>query len=145
MISTKWFQGIENLNEALNIRKEVFIKELNQNENNISDIYDEFSFNLVVYNDNCPMGTGRLLFKDGKYLLDNVCVLKEFRGNHYSDLIIRMLTRKAVNLGAEKTYAFMDKKYEKIFKQIGFEALSVDENNNLLMVKNGDVGGHCCS
>ncbi|MDF2676452.1 MAG: family N-acetyltransferase, partial [Bacillota bacterium] len=115
------------------------------NENNISDIYDEFSFNLVVYNDDCPVGTGRLLFKDGKYLLDNICVLKEFRGNHYSDLIIRMLVRKAVNLGAEKTFAFMDKKYEKIFKQIGFEVISNYDNNNLCMVKNGDVGGHCCN
>lgn len=144
MISTKWFQGKENLNDVLKIRKEVFVNELKGDENSISDIYDEFSFNVVEYNDNIPVGTGRLLFKDGKYLLDNICVLKQHRGNNYSELLIRLLVRKAINIGAEKTYALTDKKYENIFKKIGFEEFSTDENNKLLMVKYGDVCGHCC-
>ena len=144
MISTKWFQGKENLNEVLNIRKEVFVNELKEDENFITDIYDEFSFNVVEYDESIPVGTGRLLFKGGKYVIDKLCVLKQHRGNNYSEIIIRLLVRKAVNIGAEKTFAFIDKKYENIFKKIGFEEFSSEQNNNVLMVKYGDVGGHCC-
>lgn len=143
MISTRWFQGKNNINEALDIRKKVFIEEMNLREN-ISDIFDDFAFNAVVYEDDEAAGTGRLLFKEGKYYIDNVCVLKEYRGKHYGDLIIRMLVRRAVNMGAENTFAVVDNKIEHLFKNIGFEKVEEYGDNKSLMVKTGDVGGHCC-
>lgn len=143
MISTKWFQGTNNINEVLDIRKKVLIEELGINENNISDIFDEFAFNAVVYDDNNAVGTGRLLFKEGKYFIDNVCVLKEFRGRHYGDLIVRMLVRRAVNMGAEKTYTECKSCCRKIFENIGFETVQSNNSEINLMVMSGDVGGHC--
>jgi len=143
MISTKWFQGIESKHNFLEIRKSVFCEELKVGEESISDFYDQFAFNVVLYDDDKSAGTGRLIFKDGKYFIDKLCVLKKFRGNNYSDLIIRMLIRKAVNIGAEKTYASIDKKYRLIFKKIGFEEIETDSNVNILMMKEGDVGGNC--
>lgn len=143
MVSTKWFQGIDSKHNFIEIRKKVFCDELKLDEKNISDSYDLFAFNVVLYEDEFPVGTGRLLFKDGKYFIDKICVLKEFRGNCYGNLIIRMLVRKAVTIGAEKTYAYIDEKYTKIFEKIGFEALNNDGNGYRLMVKEGDVVGHC--
>lgn len=143
MISTKWFQGINNINYALDIRKQVIIEELKLIENNISDIFDEFAFNAVVYDDENAVGTGRLLFKEGKYFIDNVCVLKEFRGRHYGDLIVRMLVRKAVNIGAEKTYTECKSSCTKMFEDIGFVTVQSNESGINLMVMTGDVGGHC--
>ena len=142
MISTKWFQGI-NLDEVLNIRKLVFESELNFDSSYIYDDFDSFSKSVLVYDSRKPVGTGRLTFKDGKYLIDKICVLKEYRNNAYGELIIRMLVRKAVDTGAEKTYAHVDKGIKKLFEKIGF---IVDEEleNELIMVKHGDVGGHCC-
>lgn len=144
MVSTKWFQGLNNLDNFLEIRKRVFCEELNMDEKYATDFYDEFAFNLVLYDDDKPAGTGRLLFKDGKYFMDKLCVLKEYRGNSNGDLIIRMLVRKAVTIGAEKTYAEIDKKYKSLFEKVGFEEVS-NEGNNVLMMKTGDVGGHCCN
>ena len=143
MISTKWFQGIESKRNFIEIRKSVFCEELKVGEESISDFNDQFAFNVVLYDDDKSAGTGRLIFKDGKYFIDKLCVLKKFRGNNYSDLIIRMLIRKAVNIGAEKTYASIDKKYRLIFKKIGFEEIETDSNGNILMMKEGDVGGNC--
>ncbi|MDF2948734.1 MAG: family N-acetyltransferase [Sedimentibacter sp.] len=143
MISTKWFQGINSINEALDIRKKVITEELKLIENNISDIFDEFAFNAVVYDDENAVGTGRLLFKEGKYFIDNVCVLKEFRGRHYGDLIVRMLVRRAVNMGAEKTYTECKSSCTKMFVNIGFETVQSNESGINLMVMTGDVGGHC--
>lgn len=142
MISTRWFQGKNNIKEALEIRNKVFIEEMNLRES-ISDIFDDFAFNALVYEDDEAVGTGRLLFKEGKYYIDNVCVLKEYRGKHYGDLVIRMLVRKAVNMGAENTYAVVYNKNEHLFKNIGFEKVEEYGNNKSLMMKTGDVGGHC--
>ena len=145
MVSTKWFQGLNNLDNFLEIRKKVFCEELNMDEKYVTDFYDEFAFNLVLYDDDKPAGTGTLLFKDGKYFIDKLCVLNEYRGNAYGNLIIRMLVRKAVTIGSEKTYAEINKINKPLFEKIGFVEISSGENDNVLMMKNGDVGGHCCN
>ncbi|MFA9423583.1 MAG: GNAT family N-acetyltransferase [Sedimentibacter sp.] len=144
MISTKWFQGTNNLEIVLEIRKKVFGEELNKSEDNVFDIYDDFAFSAVIFEDDLPVGTGRLLFKDGKYIVDMLCVLKKFRGNNYGDLIVRMLVRKAINMGAENTYATINENCKQLFENIGFEKITTYENGELLMLKIGDVGGNCC-
>lgn len=144
MISTKWLQGINNINEALEIRNKVFNEKLGLRESIKSDIFDNFAFSAVIYEDNVPAGTGRLLFKYGKYFIDNVCVLKEFRGRHYGDLIVRMLVRRAVNMGAEKTYTECEDSCKMLFENIGFNTVQSNEKGMHLMIKHGDVSGHCC-
>lgn len=144
MVSTKWFQGLDNLGSFLEIRKKVFCEELNMDDKFATDFYDEFAFNAVLYDDGKPAGTGRLIFKDGKYFVDKLCVLKEYRGNAYGNLIIRMLVRKAVTIGAEKTYAEINEMYKPLFEKMGFVEV-INEENIVLMMKTGDVGGHCCS
>jgi len=143
MVSTKWFKGAENSENYLSIRKSVFCDELNMDCESISDIYDAFSFNVVLYEDDKAVGTGRLVFKDGKYLIDKICVLSEFRGNSFGELIIRMLVRKVATIGADKTHSVINKKYKKLFEKIGFKEISVDLSGDSLMIKEGDVGGHC--
>jgi len=120
MISTKWLQGKDNINEALEIRKKVFCDELNQDKVMVYDVLDDFAYNVVIYEDEIPVGSGRLLFKEGKYFIDNVCVLKEYRGRHYGDLIVRMLVRRSVNMGAEDTFSLVDSNWMKLFENIGF-------------------------
>lgn len=139
MISTRWFQGNDNLNDVLDIRKEVLSEE--NKEKDITDFYDEFAFNAVLYEDDEPAGTARLTFKDSKYFIDMLCVKKQFRGLNYEDLLVRLLVRKAVTIGAEKTYMEADESIDKILENIGFMKVS---NDKTLMVKEGDVGGHCC-
>lgn len=142
MISTRWFQGKSNLDLVLELRSKVFIDELKIKDYPVADMYDEFALNAVAYEGDIPVGTGRLLFKDGKYSIDNVCVLSEFRGNHYGDLLLRVLVRRAVNMGAEKTYALVTANAVKNFEAIGFAKLQ-ENDGYYLMEKTGDVGGSC--
>ena len=88
-----------------------------------------------------PAGTARLLFKDGKYYIDMLCVKKQFEGLNYEELLVRLLVRKAVTIGADKTYMEADESIEELLGKIGFIKVSKDK---MLMVKEGDVGGHCC-
>lgn len=142
MISTKWLHGKNNISEAAEIRRKVFIEEMNLDDK-VYDIYDDFAFSAVICEDEVPVGSGRLLFKDGRYFIDNICVLKEYRGRHYGDLIVRMLVRRAFNMGAEKTCALVDNNYRHLFENIGFIKTEEHEDGKLLMMKTGDVGGHC--
>lgn len=136
MISTRMFQGKDNLSQVLDIRKEVLAE-----TDNITDFYDDFAFNAVLYEDDIPAGTGRLLFKEGKYFIDMLCVRNQFKGFNYEDLLIRLLVRKAVTIGAEKTYMEADQDLQKILENIGFIQETKGKN---LMVKEGNVGGGCC-
>ncbi len=147
MISTKWFQS-NDLDDVLKIRTMVFINELNFDTSLVNDEYDSFGKSVLVYDNGKAIGTGRLIFNDGKYLIDKLCVLKEYRNNSYGELIIRMLVRKAVDMGAEKTYSYINLsdnsllKIQGIFEKIGFIA-DGEVSGKLVMVKYGDVGGHC--
>lgn len=140
MISTRWFQGKDNLNVVLDIRKEVFA---DKNTDVITDFYDEFAFNAVLYDEDIPAGAARLLFKDGRFFIDMLCVKKQFRGLNYEDLLVRMLIRKAASIGAEKTYIEAGNDMMKLLEDIGF-IIARKDNHKTLMVKEGDVGGHCC-
>lgn len=140
MIHTKWFQGRDNLKDVLEIRKQTLYESCGEDA---SDIYDDFAFSAVVYDGDVPAGTGRLLFKEGRYFIDNVGVVNEHRGKSFGDLIVRMLVRRAVNMGAEKTYAYVCDGCMDIFESIGFEKTGSAENGKFLMVKAGDVGGDC--
>ena len=137
MISTRWFQGIDNLSVVLDIRKEVLSE-----ADKLTDFYDEFAFNAVLYEDDLPAGTVRLLFKEGKYFIDKLCIKEQFKGLNYEDLLVRLLVRKAVTIGAEKTYIEADESLKITLENIGFIKASEEET---LMVKEGDVGGCCGS
>ncbi|WP_312699869.1 GNAT family N-acetyltransferase [Sedimentibacter sp.] len=98
---------------------------------------------LLIYEDDTLAGAGRLVYNDGKYFIENLSVKEEFRGRAYGELAVRMLVRRAVNMGAEKTYALIDKDITRLFEKIGFTKLEETSGNTYLMCMQGDVGGHC--
>lgn len=97
---------------------------------------------LLIYEDDTLAGTGRLVVSDKKYFIENVSVKEEFRGESYGELAVRMLVRRAVNMGAERTYAIIDKDIAGLFEKVGFAKLE-ETDNTYLMCMEGDVGGHC--
>jgi len=141
MVSTKWFQEGD-FSEILKIREKVFIEELKCDSSEVSDEYDLFAKKILVLEDNIPVGTGRLIFKNGRYEIDKLCVLREYRRKKYADLLIRMLVRKSIEIGASNTIAFCENKYKNLFTKIGFTMVS-NENNIYLMNKKGDIVSHC--
>lgn len=143
MISTKWLQGKTNLKDVFKIREQVFCEEKEKSECSLTDDYDDFAFNVLLMEHEIPVGCGRLLFKEGKYFIDSLCVLKEYRGKCYGDLIVRMLVRRAVDMGAESTWVLVDNSCKHLYERIGFNVTEEHEYGKSLMAKIGDVGGEC--
>ena len=141
MISTKWFQ-FEGLEDCLKIREIVFQEEMGLGCDYIKDNYDEYGKIVVAYNDRKPVGTARLISKQGEFYLDKLCVIKEERKQGCGELLIRMIVRKAIDMGGEKVFAEIKENNLHLFEKVGF-VVENRSNNSILVVKNGDVGCSC--
>ena len=85
--------------DARAIREEVFIKE--QGAVNEFDEADSLSWSLVLYLDDVPIGTGRLLRIDpSKYMIGRIAVRKPFRHQKVGSYLMAFLERKAAEVGA---------------------------------------------
>ncbi len=138
MITSRWFKGKEELGEVIELRKEIF------GENSGEDFYDEFSFNIGIFEDNDNIvGIGRLLSKEGKFFIDNFGVKKEFQRKYYGDFMLRILIRKAYEIGIKKIYVQCGEDVVDFFKKLDFE----EENSNgntYILSRGGDVTSGCC-
>ena len=84
-----------NLEDAFQIRRNVFINEQNVPEEEEFDEADLKSHHAVVYADGSPVATGRL-FKSEKYwIIGRISVLKEHRGKQAGKLVVEKLLEKA--------------------------------------------------
>lgn len=147
MITTKWFDGTEALDDAYAIRREVFMQEQNVSEEDEMDGTDSGAVHLVVYDGGIAVATGRLLKDNEKYVLGRVAVRKEHRGEGYGDLVMRMLVRKAFMMGASEQYIHAQISARGFYEKLGFVAYGEEYMEagipHIHMVHTGDVGG-CC-
>lgn len=149
MIKTRWLTQGNDLSDAYQIREEVFVKEQNVPMELEKDELDPIAQHIVVYENNIPLATGRLVIQDGQYLLGRIAVLKEHRGKGLGDLVVRMLVRRAFDLGAKEVHLHAQTKVQKFYEKLGFTAYGdvYHEANieHINMVKREDVKGDCCS
>ena len=149
MIITKWLLPGDDLKDAYVIRTEVFVKEQNVPMEIEMDELDKTAQHVVVYNGTKPIATGRLVIKEEGYLLGRIAVLKEQRGLHLGDLVVRMLVRKAFDMGAQEVHLHAQTKVQKFYEKLGFLAYGdiYDEAGieHINMVKKDDVAGRCCT
>ena len=142
MISTKWLQG-SNLEQIFSIRNLIFRNELGFGEEYVHDKYDYFALNVTVNDGQKLIGAGRLYFQNCKYVIDKVCVSKDFRGNSYGELILRMLIRKAISIGADCTYIYTKNNETRLYEKIGYSIVKTIGNDMVEMVREGDIGCSC--
>lgn len=105
---------------ALAIRKSVFIDEQGIDECVERDGNDQYSKHFVVYEDDIPVGTGRLLYKNGLYKIGRIAVLPDKRKFGYGDFIVRSLVDKGFFDGADKIYVGSQESVKKFYEAIGF-------------------------
>lgn len=99
---------------------------------------------LLIYEDDTLIGTGKLTLIDNNYFIENINIKEEFRRKSYGELAVRMLVRRTINLGANETYAHVNKNTAKLFEKVGFAIKGETDNGDYLMCMEGDVKGHCC-
>lgn len=101
MIYGKWFAGTKEIQDALALRKQVFVNEQGFSAESEVDAIDERAAHAVLYDDDGAVAaTGRLYIDDeGYWRLGRLCVREELRGKQLGDLLMRMLLDKALMAG----------------------------------------------
>ncbi|MEX1308100.1 MAG: GNAT family N-acetyltransferase [Eubacteriales bacterium] len=104
MVTNRWFLGVDDISDAMMIRDTVFIAEQGCPVNIEHDKYDKTAMHLVLYADGAPVGCARMVPQETGFKLGRIAVLKEERGKHYGDLIMRLLLFKAFQMGAKEAH-----------------------------------------
>ena len=115
---------IDQLDLALQVRRSVFEEEQGLAASYNEDGLDNQAIHFVVFEDDEPVGTGRLLFKNGIYKIGRIAVLKDKRKYGYGDFIVRALLDRGFQGGADRIYVGARTSLQKFYSGIGFEACS---------------------
>lgn len=95
MVQGKWFApGADLSSGVLPVRGAVFSRG--------GDGLDSLSWNVLVLLDGVPAASGRIWWEDGAYLLGDIGVLEEYRGQKLGDLVLRLLLFKAQSHSARE-------------------------------------------
>jgi len=123
------------LSEAYNIRRNVFISEIGLNENEEFDGLDQEAMHVIVYEENPnwkdsnsdaknqkkAVATGRIIFNGADCIIDKVAVLQDYRNMKYGDFAVRMLLNKAFTAGINIVTIYAAQSVKDFFKKIGFQ------------------------
>lgn len=147
MIRTKWFVSGDVLDDPNMIREKVFGEELKALKNIEMDKVDFGATHVVVYDNITPVATGRMIVENDVVKFSRIAVLKEFRGNKYGDLVMRMLIRKAFTEGFSKQYIHSRIGVVGFYEKLGFVVSDYDcfekDSDYICMCHIGDVSGKC--
>lgn len=113
----------DDLSEAIEIRRKVFVEELSIPEEIQFDDLDSEAMHVVVYEDNDikkACATGRIFFDGNICKIDQIAVLKEYRGKKYGDFTVRMLLNKAFSTDIKEVTLNAQPSSIEFFYKIGF-------------------------
>lgn len=136
-------ESVEELHIAFQIREEVFVKEQNVPLEDEFDDYDKLNGpceHILVYYNEQPAGTGRIIIRDGVGKLDRICILKPYRKYGLGKLIVTSLEEIAQNKGISKVKLHGQTHAEGFYHKLGYQTTSdvfmEDGIPHYLMVKN---------
>jgi len=114
-------EGINEIGPALEIRREVFEKELGLTRVQNEDGLDTLAVHGIVFDGQQPVASGRMIYLSGRYLMDRVCVLSDHRRQYKGDFLVRMMCDRAFNSGATEVWLALPCELLGLAKNIGFE------------------------
>ena len=145
MITGEWFTGDSNLNEVHAIRRTVFIEEQGVSEEDEMDGTDTDAIHLLVRDGKYPVATGRILIDGGTFTLGRIAVLKKRRGEGYGDFVVRMLIRKAYELGGQEQHLHSQVHAKGFYEKLGFSVVTDEYVEagipHVGMIRRGDIDG----
>ena len=132
-----------NLQIAFTIRKKVFVEEQGVP---LQDEFDEFDLlngraeHVLVYNQEEPVGTGRIRWVDGAGKIEGICILAAYRKFGLGKVIISALEKIAKERGISQVKLHGQKQAEGFYEKLGYKKASnvfmEDGIPHLLMTKN---------
>lgn len=129
MIEGKWYPQGSDLSDLLPVREAVFGRGM--------DALDAESWNVLVWQDGIPAGTGRLWWRDGAFQIGDLGVLPDWRGKRIGDLLLRLLLFKAQSHFAREVRLRCPENVTGFFSRLGFREETRDRDE-IEMVLPGD-------
>lgn len=114
----------EEKEDALHIRKIVFVEEQHVPEELEIDEFEGEAIHFVGYLGDQPIAASRLRWVDGKGKLERICVLKEHRGKSFGKRLILKMEKTVREEGIEKTTLNAQVQAIPFYEQLGYEVVS---------------------
>lgn len=125
-IKIKKVENEKDLQKALSVRREVFIEEQEVPENIEIDEYDDITrtdiSHVIALKGERALGTLRILKYDKEYKVGRVAILKEVRGQHIGEKLMRYAEKQARNNGIDRIVIGAQLGAEKFYKKLGYRA-----------------------
>lgn len=127
MLEAKKVTSTDELEQALHIRRKVFVEEQGVP---LKDEYDEFDKldtkcdHILVYYNGKPVGTGRVRSVEDYGKLERICILQEYRKFGLGKVIIAKLEEIAAKREDLQVKLHGQTQAEGFYKKLGYETAS---------------------
>jgi predicted GNAT family N-acyltransferase len=112
-------------NDALLVRRTVFIEEQHVPEEEEIDEFDQEATHFVLYDEGKPVGAGRFRIVDqGLGKIERICVLPQYRGRGAGKLIMEKIEQFAKEQGIPKVKLNAQTHAEPFYQKLGYETVS---------------------
>ncbi|MEH7456476.1 GNAT family N-acetyltransferase [Bacillus sp. JJ1127] len=114
----------QQLRDAFSVRKQVFVEEQHVSTEEEYDQFEEIAKHIVVYDDNIPVGAGRLRTVDGIGKVERICVLASHRKKGIGKIIMDALEAYAMEESLPKLKLHAQTQAESFYKKLGYQTVS---------------------
>lgn len=115
----------EDYENALSVRRVVFVEEQQVPIELEIDNYEEASTHFVAYDDeHLPVGAGRLRSKGDWAKVERICVLKDRRREHIGEAIMERLEEVARKEGFKRLSLNAQTHAQKFYEKLGYQVTS---------------------
>jgi len=114
----------EELAEAYDIRKTVFVKEQHVPVELEIDEFEQDAIHFLCSDNNQHIGASRLRIVDHFGKLERICVLKEARGNNYAKQLIDAMERELTNQGITEARLNAQTYIVPLYESVGYKVVS---------------------
>lgn len=124
MIQIEIAQTEKVYNDALNIRKKVFVEEQNISMQEEIDRFENEATHFVGYLHKKPVAASRLRYVDNYGKLERLCVLKKYRNRSFGKKMIQTMEREVYRQGFSKTILHAQLQTVSLYESLGYQIVS---------------------
>ncbi|MGM7680930.1 GNAT family N-acetyltransferase [Cytobacillus sp. Hm23] len=111
-------------NDALLVRRQVFIEEQQVSEEEEIDNLENEATHFVLYDHNQPIGAGRIRQLENTGKVERICVLSTSRKKGSGKMIMDKIEQYAIDQGIDKLKLNSQTHAEQFYKKLGYETVS---------------------
>ncbi|WP_209125431.1 GNAT family N-acetyltransferase [Alkalihalobacillus sp. BA299] len=114
----------DQLKDAYTVRTTVFVEEQKVPEEEEIDQFEDEATHFVVYDDNKPIGAGRLRTVDGYGKVERICILNDYRKKGIGKLLMDEIESVGQQQGLKKFKLNAQTQAEAFYQSLGYETVS---------------------